>query len=171
MERNRSLICILLTAAISLSGGMTQEQNIQKTVEYINKAIEKDPYYDGKDDDLEFKVDDKGTLTAQYYWGSYKAFKHTMSLKNLDKGKVKRDTSTIYGRDIIRLYCKETDHCIQKKVNHKPKTREMGKYEFSVTDKNEAGRRVKNAFVHLIERAQKRFKGSSKNNGDDPYDY
>ena len=170
MERTRPLLCLLLTALITASGGVTQEQNIQKTVDYINKAIEKDSHYGGKDDDLEFKVSKKGKLTAQYYWGSYKAFKHTMSLKNLDKGNVERDTSTIYDRDIIKLHCKETDNCIRKEVNHKNKTREMGKYKFSITNESGAGRRIKNAFVHLIERAQKRFKESS-DNGEDPYDY
>jgi hypothetical protein len=171
MDPKQTLIFLVLTAFLCYSGGSTQEQNIQRTVDYINKAIEKDPYYGGgKKDDIEFEVGDKGKLTAQYYWGTYKAFKHIMPLTSLDKSKVVRDTSSIYGRDIIELHCKETDRCIKKESNHKRKTRTKGTYSFSITDHDGAGRRVKNAFVHLIERAQKRFEGST-DNGKDPYDY
>ncbi|MFB6257395.1 MAG: hypothetical protein ABEH38_01775 [Flavobacteriales bacterium] len=170
MKRSRLISVFVIASFLNYSGGVTQEQNIKQTVDYINKAIEKDPYYGGKDNDIEFDVDDKGKLTAQYYWGDYKAFKHMMHLKNLDKSKVKRDTSKIYGRDIIELHCKETDHCIKKKVNHKQKTREKGEYSFSVTDKNEAGRRVQNAFIHLIQKAKARYQGSEEKKKD-PYDY
>lgn len=172
MERTPKITALLLISFLAFSGGMTQEQNIEQTVEYINEAIEKDPYYGKKDRNIDFEVDEEGKLTAQYYWGSYKAFKHIMPLQNLDKSKVKRDTGKIYGRDIIILHCAETDHCIKKENNHKQKSREKGKYSFSVTQREEAGKRVQNAFVHLIERAKERYEDISKDeNGKDPYDY
>lgn len=172
MDRNSYAFSLLFIALLSVSGGVTQEQNIEETVDYLNEVIEEDDKYGDRKDNLEFEVDEKGMLTAQYYWGTYKAFKHTMKLKSLDKGKVERDTSTIYDRDVIRLYCEENDHCIKKESNHKRETREKGKYEFSITKKDGAGRRMRNAFVHLIERAESRF--ADQENGkkeDDPYDY
>ena len=171
MEKLRTIPVLVLVSFLALSGGVTQEQNIEQTVDYINDAIKKDPYYGGKERDIEFEVDEKGKLTAQFYWGSYEAFKHIMPLQRLDKSKVKRDTSKIYGRDIIQLHCKESDNCIKMEKNHKRKSREKGKYEFSITDEDEAGRRVQNAFIHLIERARKRYDKESKDNGKDPYDY
>lgn len=171
MERTRTIFILFVASSLAFSGGSTQEQNIEQTVDYINEAIEKDPYYgDGKKDNIEFEVGEKGRLTAQYYWGSYKAFKHIMDLQKLDKSKVKRDTSSIYGRDIIELHCKETDRCIKKESNHKRKSRIKGEYSFSVTDNDEAGRRVQNAFIHLIERARERFESPEKKKKD-PYDY
>ncbi len=171
MERSRTILFLLVASFLAFSGGSTQEQNIEQTVDYINKTIEEDPFYGGaKKDNIEFEVGEKGRLTAQYYWGTYKAFKHIMDLHKLDKSKVKRDTSSIYGRDIIELHCEETDRCIKKESNHKRKTRIKGEYSFSVTDNDDAGKRVKNAFVHLIERAEKRFE-DSKDKKKDPYDY
>lgn len=171
MEKQRTIPTLVIASFIALSGGVTQEQNIEQTVDYINDAIDEDPYYGGKERDIEFEVDDEGKLTAQYYWGSYEAFKHTMPLKELDKSKVKRDTTKIYGRDIIELHCHEGSNCIKMEKNHKRKTREKRKYEFSVTNTERAARRVQNAFIHLIERAEKRYENGSSDKSKDPYDY
>lgn len=171
MERNFVILFLFILPLFLISSeNETQDLSVEETLDYINKAVEKDDFYSRKKDQLKFEVNDNGVLTAQYYWGTYKAFKHVMSLRRLDKDTVERDTNTVYGRAIIRLHCKETDHCITKEFNHKPKSREIGTYEFSITRKNQAGLRVRNAFEHLIEKARSRYDDPKKKDGDDPFD-
>lgn len=169
MDRTKSIPFVLIILLTLFSGKSTQELSVEETVEYINDAIEKDDYYGKKKDQLEFKVDEEGDLTAQYYWGTYEAFEHEMSLKDLAKDSVGRDTSTLYDRDIIKLNCAETDHCITKEFTHKHNSYTMGTYEFSITTNRDAGRRVQNAFSHLIEQAELEFDDAEKKDGDDPF--
>lgn len=171
MDRKKSTIIYSIILLFLFSGKGTQELSVEETVNYINQALEEDDLYGPQKDQLEFEVDDDGKLTAQYYWGTYKAFRHEMSLKDLAEDSVERDTITLYDRDIIKLNCKETDHCITKEFRHKHNDREMGTYEFSITEKNDAGRRVQNAFSHLIEQAELEFdNGEEEQDGNDPFD-
>ena len=91
-----------------------------------------------------------------------------MHLHDLDKTKVRRDTTTLFNNEMIEISCKE-GRCIKKEMNHKDMTREKKTYSFQVSTEDNAGVRIKNAIVSLIELAQEKYPKRKKDT--DPYDY